>query len=141
MAGLQRFSLTDYVACNHLFGRRPSEGYLKPLFCGDFLRHHSCVTTLRPASAKISCWWPKPWRSGHDTAASAPPAMYIHIGQLHFPRLTRRDADAMVDGGPALPGPATRKIGCGGAGGVASASAKSGRRRQLRGHGRQYQGA
>jgi succinoglycan biosynthesis protein ExoO len=38
---LQRLSVTDYVARNHMFKKRPSEGYLKPLFATGFLQHHA----------------------------------------------------------------------------------------------------
>jgi succinoglycan biosynthesis protein ExoO len=95
---LQRFSITDYVACNHLFGRRPSEGYLKPVFAADFLRRH----TLRYDTAT---------RIGEDfllvAEAMALGARYGRVRTAGYVytigtasishRLTRRDADAMVE--------------------------------------------
>jgi succinoglycan biosynthesis protein ExoO len=96
--GLQRLSLTDYIACNHLFGRRPSEGYLKPLFAAGFLRRH----TLRYETAT---------RIGEDfllvADAMALGARYGRVRSAGYVyttgtasishRLTRRDADAMVE--------------------------------------------
>ena len=95
---LQRFSVADYVSCNHLFGRRPSEGYLKPLFCGDFLRrhtlHYDTATRIGEDFLLVAEAITLGARYGRVRTAG-----YVYtIGTASISRrLTRRDADAMVD--------------------------------------------
>jgi succinoglycan biosynthesis protein ExoO len=90
-------SLADYISCNYLFGREPSEGYLKPLFDAGFLRQHA----LRYDTAT---------RIGEDfllvADAMALGARYGRVRSAGYVyttgttsisyRLTRRDADAMI---------------------------------------------
>ena len=91
-------SLTEYISCNYLFGRGPSEGYLKPLFNAGFLRQHA----LRYDTAT---------RIGEDfllvAEAMAFGARYGRVRSAGYVyttgtasishRLTRRNADAMVE--------------------------------------------
>jgi succinoglycan biosynthesis protein ExoO len=96
--GLQCLSVAQYISRNRLFGRPPSEGYLKPLFAADFLRRHA----LRYDTAT---------RIGEDfllvTEAMVLGARYGRVRTAGYVyttsagsishRLTKRDADAMVD--------------------------------------------
>jgi succinoglycan biosynthesis protein ExoO len=91
-------SLANYISCNYLFGREPSEGYLKPLFNAGFLRRHG----LRYDTAT---------RIGEDfllvADAMALGARYGRVRSAGYVyttgttsishRLTRRNADAMVE--------------------------------------------
>jgi succinoglycan biosynthesis protein ExoO len=96
--GLQRFSITDYVACNHLFRRGPSEGYLKPLFAADFLRRHDLrydtATRIGEDFLLVAEAMTLGARYGRVRTAG-----YVYtIGTASIShRLTRRDADAMVE--------------------------------------------
>ena len=96
--GLQRFSIADYVACNHLFKRRPSEGYLKPLFAADFLRRHALRydTTTRIGEDFLLVAEAMTLGARYGRVRTAGYVYTIGTASISH-RLTRRDADAMVD--------------------------------------------
>jgi succinoglycan biosynthesis protein ExoO len=90
-------SLTEYISCNYLFGRKPAEGYLKPLFAAEFLRHHALrydtATRIGEDFLLVADAMALGARYGRVRSAG-----YVYtIGTTSISRrLTRRDADAMV---------------------------------------------
>jgi succinoglycan biosynthesis protein ExoO len=96
--GLQRLSLTDYISCNQLFGRRSSEGYLKPLFATDFLRRHALHydTATRVGEDFLLVAEAMTLGARYGRVRTAGYVYTISTASISH-RLTRRDADAMVE--------------------------------------------
>jgi succinoglycan biosynthesis protein ExoO len=90
-------SFAEYISCNYLFGRMPSEGYLKPLFAADFLRRHALrydtATRIGEDFLLVAEAMALGARYGRVRSAG-----YVYtIGTTSIShRLNRRDADAMV---------------------------------------------
>jgi succinoglycan biosynthesis protein ExoO len=95
---LQCRSLADYVACNNLFGRLPNEGYLKPLFAAEFMRCHALrydtATRVGEDFLLVAEAMTLGARYGRVRAAGY---VYTTNSASISHRLTRRDADAMVE--------------------------------------------
>ena len=96
--GLQRLSLTDYISRNHLFGRKPSEGYLKPLFDTGFLRRHGLRydTATRVGEDFLLVAEAMTLGARYGRVRTAGYVYTIGTASISH-RLIRRDADAMVE--------------------------------------------
>ncbi|MDR3536958.1 MAG: glycosyltransferase [Acetobacteraceae bacterium] len=91
-------SLADYIVGNRLFGRRPGEGYLKPMFAAGFLQRHALrydtATRIGEDFLLVAEAMALGARYGRVRAAGY--VYTTHSGSISH-RLTRRDADAMVE--------------------------------------------
>ncbi len=96
--GLSHLSLADYINCNRLFGRGPAEGYLKPLFAGDFLRQHALRYDVATRIGEDFLLVAEAMALGarYGRVHTAGYVYTTHAGSISH-RLTRRDADAMVE--------------------------------------------
>lgn len=91
-------SITEYISCNHLFRKQPSEGYLKPLFAADFLRHHALryetMTRVGEDFLLVAEAMALGARYGRVRAADY---VYTESSTSISHRLTRGDAEAMIE--------------------------------------------
>jgi succinoglycan biosynthesis protein ExoO len=94
---INRISFTDYVASNRMFGDRPGEGYLKPLFSAEFLQRHALRydTATRIGEDFLLVADAMALGAQYGRVRSAGYIYTTSAGSISH-RLTRADADAMI---------------------------------------------